>query len=163
MKFQEKQLFEFVGILAVVLSLVFVAWELRQANRIAIANSEAEIRTAVRDLNLSVAENPELGLLVAKLIRNDTELSPGEEARRIAYAQARFNIYAQINAAYQNGLLSEYSLDVYRVSLPDILRREPGIVETFADIARMVKFERGSSPLWDTLLTELSERGYVIE
>ena len=160
MKIDQTRLFEFVGILAVVLSLMFLAWELNQSNRIAIASAETELRGANRDLRMQIAGNSELASLINKLKQVNPELSPVEETQVLNYARAEYNIYGAANQAYLNGVLTERSLSLFRTNLVALLNEKPGLVEYFAERAKTFNYAYGESPMWDTLLNELSKRGY---
>ena len=80
MKLERKQLIELVGALSIVASLVFVAVEIRQSNRIAVATAENEVRAATRELFLLTIEDPGVAALTLKA-RSGEELSPEEETR----------------------------------------------------------------------------------
>ena len=51
-----RQLTEFFGVTAVIISLLFVAFELRQSNLIALRDSRAQINAMDYDLNRLVIE-----------------------------------------------------------------------------------------------------------
>lgn len=160
MTITNKQIIEIVGIIAVVLSLLFLTFEIRQSNKIATASAEGETREWAREVRTRIAENPEYASLMLKLKSENEELSPLEEERAYAHAIQYISVWSQSNAAFENGVLSEYS---FGINLKDIgvnMSRYPGLVEFFAKGAEDYGFEYGTSRMWDTLLDELSERGY---
>ena len=70
----KKQLRESVGLLAVVLSLVFVGLEIRQNNTIARASAINELASNQRDLLLSIVTDGELSSVWADYLRNGVAL-----------------------------------------------------------------------------------------
>jgi len=161
-KIDKPPFFEIIGMAAIVFPLVFVAWELRQSNRIALAGTEADLRTADMELAIRVAENPALAVIVEKL-QNNSELSSLEDIQASSYATAAFATLAQANQANISGLLTGYSLDIYQTSIADWLDSTPGLAKYWFEIATYYDFQQGESPIWDTLLAELKDRGYALE
>ncbi len=70
----KKQLRESVGLVAVVLSLVFVGLEMRQNNTIARASAINELASNQRDLLLSIVTDGELSSVWADYLRNGVAL-----------------------------------------------------------------------------------------
>ena len=70
----KKQLRESVGLLAVVLSLVFVGLEMRQNKTIARASAINELASNQRDLLLSIVTDGELSSVWADYLRNGVAL-----------------------------------------------------------------------------------------
>lgn len=161
MKFDSKQLAEILGITAVIFSLIFVAWELRQSNRIAIAAAESELRTANRELSSLVAENLALSETIAKARNDIGNLTPAEEVSLHNYAQASFNVLTQANAAHVNGLLTSYSLDIFKESIVRNFRDYPFLVHYFARNVSDYSLYSGNSELWTFLVDELGNHGYT--
>ena len=146
----------------VVASLLFVALELRQSNRIAIANVETQLRATDRELSIRIAENPDLAALINKL-GVDAELSPTEERQATNFAQAAFAGLSQANQAYENGLLTEYSVGIYQTQIAEYLEATPGIGKYWANTVRFYGLENTDSPLWSAMANELKERGFLSE
>ena len=160
MKIGTKQLVEFIGITAVVISLWLVASELRQSNRIAIATSEADLRSSQRDVNSLAAENPELAAVLVKAQDITSQLDPIEEQVLRSFSAAQFSVLTQANVSNESGLLTSYTLNIYANGMRITLNRYPLMTKYFAESARDYKFRRGMSPLWDSLLNLLGELGY---
>ena len=160
MKIENKRLFETAGVISVVLSLLFVAYQIQQANRIALAEAEADLRSSVRELNLTIAESSELSRIAVKARDNPSDLTPVEEYQLRYMASSHFSILTQANQAFENGLLSTYSLNIHRIMIKDTLDANPAFADAYADIAKRYGFEEGTSALWDELLEELRLRGY---
>jgi len=155
-----KQLAEILGVIAIVASLVLVASELRQSNRIAIATAEAELRASQREVNSLRAENPELAEILVKARDPSSQLNPIEEEIVQGYAAAQFAVLSQANASQVNGLLSDYSIEVYSHAILTMLDTYPLFAKYWAEIASDSEFRRGMTPIWDSLLDALTDRGY---
>lgn len=159
-KITPRQFVEFIGVASLIGSLIFVALELRQSNRIAITAAESDIRSAVRENRSLVAENSELAAIIAKSSNSDAELSPVEVLQLENYSQARFNIFTQVNAAYTNGLLTDYSLEIYKKSISDAIRNSPYDAENYYQTVRYYDLNLTNSVLWNHLVSELEILGY---
>ena len=162
MKMSNKQIAEIVGVVAVVLSLLFLTFEIRQSNKIATASAEGETREWAREVRTRIAENPEFASLMLKLRDAGSELSPSDEERAYAYAVQYIAVWSQTNAAFENGVLSEYSFNINSTDIGVNMTRYPGLVKFYAEAAKDYKFVPGTSRMWDVLLDELSQRGYEI-
>ena len=73
-----KDSFELVGIFAVVISLLIVAYEVRQSNRIAQATTTYEIGRDVNEFNIMGYTNPQFAELLLSLADENAERSPAE-------------------------------------------------------------------------------------
>ncbi len=154
-----KQLIEITGISAVVLSLIFVAWELRQSNRIAIATAETDLRSANRELISLVADNSILAAVIVKARDTSVQMNSTEQEIFKSYARASFNILSQANAAFENGLLTTYSLDIYRNRITRDLDIDPALINHFAQTVRDFDLHLSNTELWNYLVDELRSRG----
>jgi len=157
----KKNIIELIGITALVVSLVFVAWELRQSNRIAIAiaTAEAELRTGNREFNSIVAENPGLAAILVKAREAGARLDPIEDEIHRSYARTGFNLLTQANAEYENGLLSNYTIDVYKNFIIRNFNQNSMWVQYYAENVREYNLHRVDSELWIFLVSELENRG----
>ena len=116
MKISSKRLVEIIGLVSVVASLLFVAFELQQANRIAIGTTEQELLQNYNSLNQLTLENNEIRALVSKL-RSGSELSQDERGRAVSYAFTLNAVWLATEVAYSQGLVTE---DFYQDLLLDV-------------------------------------------
>jgi hypothetical protein len=58
---------EIIGVISIVASLLLVAWEVRQANRIAAAQIEMQLAHGFNEMNMSRATTPDFARLFPKL------------------------------------------------------------------------------------------------
>jgi len=121
MKLETKQLIEMLGVVAVVLSLIFVAYEIRQSNRIALATAEMEVLNNASALNELRITDDELRSLILKIREGNGSYNPDSNETEMmnAYITRFMNLVLSKEAAYRNGVLSEDSLNR---SLDDIRR-----------------------------------------
>lgn len=112
MKFENRSLLEGVGVIAVVLSLLFVAFQIQQANRIAIATTEIEVSNNYTELNEFIMENPEFWDLYYKAREPGVELTIVERSIYSNWARRLFNIWRGIDTAYRNGMVPEETYSI---------------------------------------------------
>lgn len=164
MKLSIKQVYEVVGVLAIVVSLLFVALELRQANNIAQAAAEAQMREISTTANQIMMESPEFAATISKLRTwPDEELSAAElESARAYY----INMIATLSTAQQfweRGLLSDYTYSIF-YNLPEsTMRDRPGSIPIFAELVDFYGFTKGTNPMWDSLLSALQKMNQSFE
>lgn len=109
-KFNER--LQILASLSVLAGLVFLALEIRQANRIAIATTEITVRESFASSNESVYTNPEIAALLAKARHADAMFTEAEHEMLDYWLGRMTNIWIQIDRAYSNGMVSEATLDV---------------------------------------------------
>ena len=109
---EKKTLGELIGVLAIIASLIFVAFEIRQSNQIAKGTSAFEIMNAFRESNQLVLTNSELRSVLLRK-RNGEELSQTENEILRAYVLGIANIWMATEEAYDNGIVSDRLYSVY--------------------------------------------------
>ena len=122
---------EYFGILAVVISVLFVGFEIRQANRIAIGTTSHEIQRNFMAINELVLADKEVAALLLKLRHPDVELTEVETVQAGAWARRMINNWTAIEEAYESGLLSE---SVYLSAVDDVnafIKRNPGLLPIY--------------------------------
>ena len=72
---------ELVGAIAVVVSLLYVATQVRESTRQARRDATRELASRISDVSLAVATNPDLGALIVQAGVDPSKLSPGDQAR----------------------------------------------------------------------------------
>ena len=140
-----------VGVLT---GIVFLAIELDQSNRIAIAAAEADIRAAQRELLLATVENPELSEFVTRSQSFET-IPPEDRVRYDSFVTMYFSMWAGSALQYENGLLSEYSLEVNIRSIRAFLHANPAAEIILRERIDQLGLERGMNVVWDALFDEL--------
>ena len=129
MKISMARIFEVTGILAIVISLLFVAYQIQQANLIARVTTEYEIRNNHAEFNESIFTNPEVATFFGEMFDPPVEssMSQGEFLQGFSFAIRSINVWTAAESAYDNGMLSE---DTYNFMLDDVrmtLSSDPGV------------------------------------
>ncbi len=124
---------ETVGIMAVVLSLLFVAYEIRQSNAIAIGTTSYELSRNWMSSNELIITNPELRSLVVKLTDKDYVLTidPNELELSLAYARRLLNVWIAIEDAHHQGIVSDAIYSLAGKDVISVLNRRPGLIPLY--------------------------------
>ena len=103
-----KDVAEFVGIAAIVASLVFVGLQLRQSQEIAIA-AASQNRTAIAvELVATIASDPVLRSAMTKQQSGQAEsMTADERTAHAAIAYANLVLFEDTHLQYRNGFVSE--------------------------------------------------------
>ena len=158
-KLEYRQLAEILGLLSVVLSVIFVGFELRQSNRIAIATAENELRSSQRELIQTVVENQEISQLLEQSIINGS-VPPEEQFRHYWFVTWHFSIWASGALQYDNGLLSDYSLNILTNTVRDFIENNPAALPILDLRMQVLEIESGQNALWDVLVEAMESQGY---
>lgn len=127
-----KSITETLGFLAVIASLIFVALELRQANKIAIGTTSYEINRNWMALNDLYVTNSDVRSLIIALA--DREFVPKDEAQAeqaAAYARRLVNNWIAIEEAHANGIVSDALYSIAAADVKAVLAKRPGLLRTF--------------------------------
>ena len=108
---------EIIGGIAIVLSLIFVGFEIRQSsdetalNTIAIkTNAFYVLSNSISNLNQFRVDNPEFEQIRMKALANDPSLTELEKSRYRGYIQMVFRLSELAHLQYENGIIDEASL-----------------------------------------------------
>lgn len=127
---------ELIGIVAVVLSLLLVAYEVRQSNRIAQATTTYEIGRDVNQFNELGYSDPEFSELLVKLRQPDFKPS-NVEAMQVRLLANRFlNLWTIQEKAYRNGLLSDAQFEMTQTDVVTVMEAFPALLEPWSNVLR---------------------------
>lgn len=130
-----REVVEIVGVISIVASLLLVAWEIRQSNRIAAAEIEMQLAHGFNAMNMSRATTPDFAKLFPKMSAPGSHLvTATEESQLRGLAWHFVNLYFAAQIAHDNGLLEHRRLDTYRLDLEQTLDRFPGLHPAFLQI-----------------------------
>ena len=107
MKIDSNKLVELVGVLAVVLSVLFLAYEVNQSNKIAIATMEYEIRNNLTTLNELGMTDTAWAELSVNMGNPDYKMTAVERFKAGHFMSRMVNIWQATAEAYDRGLVSE--------------------------------------------------------
>ncbi|MHC4832080.1 MAG: hypothetical protein ACYTFT_17295 [Planctomycetota bacterium] len=103
-KYKIKDIAEIVGLVAIVASLLFLAFEIQQSNRIAIASTEIGIRSGYSDCNRGLHSGDGVAELMSTAMEPDVELAPAEKLKVLMVVNDILNVWLSVETACDNGL-----------------------------------------------------------
>ena len=127
-----KETFELVGIFAVVVSLLIVAYEVRQSNRIAQATTTYEIGRDVNEFNIMGYTDPQFAEFLLSLADEDAERSAVQNLQIRLLATRFLNLWTVQEKAYQNGLLTEAQFEMTKADVHTVMNAFPVLVNHWA-------------------------------
>lgn len=130
-----RDLAEAIGILAIIASLLFLAFEIQQSNRIAIASTEIGIRSGYSEFNRGLHSSSGLAELMARAIESEVEWSPSEELRVLMVINDLLNVWLSVETACDNGLAQDATCE-----------------ELHDDIRTFIAYFPGTRPVWHFIL-----------
>lgn len=143
MNLRAKQIVETAGIIAVVMSLIFVALELRESRLASRAASYQEVGIAVADSWYLLASDPELSELMMRANSEDpnifNSLSDLERGRARNYFVGSLRINEVLFLQVQEGLLEEDSIRY--LGFGETMRNTPAFRNLWPDIRKYVTEE----------------------
>jgi hypothetical protein len=111
----------------VLIGIVFLAVEVKQSNRIAVATTEISVREQFRSNNETVLANDAIAELLVKAADANAEFSEVEIEKLYAYLFLSINTWKSIEIAYENGMLPRATFDVVLDDLRVVLRDYPAV------------------------------------
>ncbi|MEQ8861509.1 MAG: hypothetical protein RIC56_22925 [Pseudomonadales bacterium] len=108
---------EFIGIVAVVISLGLLTWELNQANSLGRFTVAADISRHYNEMNLEMASSREFGELAAAFRGDPKDLSEPQVQQAIAFAFWNRNVWINAERGYQEGWITR---NAFQATLNDI-------------------------------------------
>ena len=133
MKTKRKELADLVGLAAVVLSLLFLAYEIRQSNRIARSTISYELGNNTSQLDQLVWTNSEVAALQVRI--RDPAYVPTVVEEEMLRAQARrfLTVWGAIENAYRNGHQTRGQLEILLEDVEAVLRAAPAARHLWKD------------------------------
>jgi hypothetical protein len=128
------KLLELAGAATLIVSLIFIGYEIRLANRIAQVETEWEMFNSYASYNELHIEKPEL--FIEKPIQEYTE---SDIVRKQAIFYRFLNVWLAAETAYSNGMISEATYLITLADAEDVLNRTK---------------ESGAISLWEPILAK---------
>lgn len=122
-----REYLELIGLIAVVLSLLLVAYEVRQSNRIAQATTTYEVARDVNLFNELGYSDTEFAKLLLQLTNEDNEYSEVQALQARLLAHRFVNIWTVQEKAYQNGLISDEQFELTKTDVLTVMNAFPGL------------------------------------
>jgi len=112
MKLTTTQFIEIIGVFSVVVSLLFVAFELQQSNRIAVVNANQIRISDIQDINRELALSEDLAKVLVKFeTEGAAALTPVEFMRAQAWFELILRGMQGQYYQYQQGFLNRSAID----------------------------------------------------
>lgn len=112
-----KEVFEVVGVVAIVASLILVAMELRQNTSVAQANALFQLSAALDDSYRRRAQDAELAQLIRDGHEDKESLTELEREQFASWLRADINHLEAIWTYYELGLLSDKNFEGFGASI----------------------------------------------
>jgi hypothetical protein len=127
-----RRIAEALGVAAVVVGLLLVAYQIRQANRIAQGTTTYEIVRDINQFNEMGASNAAFAGLLVALSDEQAELSEVQSRQAQLLAYRFLNIWITQQTEYNNGLLTENHLAIAKADVLSVLADYPRLRPYFA-------------------------------
>lgn len=127
---QTKRINKWLTLLAnigVLVGIVFLAIEVRQSNRIAVAATEISVRDQFNSINEQILANDVLAQLLVKATDAKAVFTAVESEKLYAYMYLSTNTWTAIEIAYENGMLPRSTFDEALVDIRVVLQDYPAL------------------------------------
>ena len=104
---------EIISAAAVVVSLIFVGFEIRQSNNLATSEAVLSLNSEINEANHLVVANADLAELFAKALGGDETLSAAELMRLESFGKSRMNTWEAAWIAHNREFVDDSSFDAY--------------------------------------------------
>ena len=123
-----KEIVEIVGVVSIVTSLLLVAWEIRQTNRIAIAGTAQELSARLSEIDRDRAAYPDVAKLYPKLRSPESHLVTATDSSQMeGLASQYLEIFTAAQLAYDDRLLDRGQFDRYARLAASVVDNHPGL------------------------------------
>jgi hypothetical protein len=112
-----------VGVIA---GILFLAFEIQQSNRIAIASTEMDVRNSFAEINESIYSNAEFAEIIVRISDADADLTPVEEFRIYGFVLRLVNTWLAIETAYANGMVPQETYGAVENDMRHFMVNYPG-------------------------------------
>lgn len=118
---------ELIGLFAVVASLLLVAYEVRQSNRIAQATTTYELGRDINQFNELGYSDVGFAALLIELTKDEAELTEVQALQARLLAHRFVNIWTTQETAYKNGLLTSEQFAATKRDVVTVKTEFPGL------------------------------------
>jgi hypothetical protein len=126
---------EILGAVAVFVTLVFLARQIKASNRLAESSAASELMNALGEVNNMMCE-PSLAAALAKSKTNTHEFTAAEEVQLMHLCIRLCNVYMQAETSHRNGHLDDGNFAIVKSDVAAHLNAYPGnagFFQTFLD------------------------------
>lgn len=122
---------EIVGLVGIIVSLVFLGYELKRANDIAEAEAVAAIYSMTNEMGLAMAENPELSRVFGQAQSDFESLSPDGLWTYYVLLEYVINVNEAAWKYYDKGIINREEADFYTLGLCRLIGHHPSLAEAW--------------------------------
>jgi hypothetical protein len=117
--------------LGVIAGILFLAFEIRQSNRIALVANEMDIRQSYADVNQSLFTNRESSELLVRATRSDAEFDAVESGMLYSHVLMMLNLWISVEIGYNNGMLPRKTFDDMEDDIRSYAKYYPALHSVF--------------------------------
>ncbi len=144
---------EFLGSFLVLVTLVYLAVQIRQGIAHARFTTTHAIIGTGHSMWVAVARSPELAAVMTKLENGEPLVGP-EPAQAYAFATHLMIFYINAQSALQEGLIPHRYLPTYQADLRRILTKYPKLRTVLSEM--VVQIPLLNDPIWEPLRDEVA-------
>ena len=122
---------EIVGIAGIIVSLIFLGYELKRSNDIAETEAVAAIYSMQNEMGLALAENPELSRVFGQALSDFESLSPDDLWTFYVLLEYVINVTEAAWKYYDKGIINQEEADFFTRGLCKLIGRHPSLVEAW--------------------------------
>ena len=119
---------EIVGIAGIILSLIFLGYELKRSNDIAETEAVATIYSMTNEMGLALAENSELSRVFRQALSDFGSLGPDDRWTFYVLLEYVINVNEAAWKYYDKGVINQEEADYYARALCKLIGRHPSLV-----------------------------------
>ncbi|MEM1175923.1 MAG: hypothetical protein AAGI27_14020 [Pseudomonadota bacterium] len=128
-KLSWQQTAELIGLSAVVISVLLVFFEVRQANTTARATISYELSRDVNEFNRLLLTDDSVADLLEEMRNVDYSPTGAQHHKAVALAYTYRNFWAAQETAYNNGFLTESQFSVLKYDVESSVKELPGLIK----------------------------------
>ena len=122
---------EIVGIAGIIVSLIFLGYELKRSNDIAETEAIATIYGMTNEMGLALAENPELSRVFRQALSDFDSLSADDQWTLYVLLEYLVNVNEAAWKYYDKGIINQEEADYYTRGLCKLIARDPSLVDAW--------------------------------
>ena len=142
---------EFIGSIAVLVTLVYLAYQIRQSRALLLSNAYQARTDAVTSISLAMAQDASLTNLLDRA-NSGEDLSDDEQLRCAAFVGIAFRNFENNHFQHQLGLLTEEHFEASEVALRGIFTSMPIYLQEWS--VQKIQYRKSYVELVDSLTTE---------
>ena len=122
---------EVVGLVGIIVSLIFLGYELKRSNDIAETEAVATVYAMTNELGLAMAENPELSRVFGQALSDFESLGPDDRWTMYVLLEYVINVHEAAWKYYDKGVINQEEADYYIRGLCKLIGRHPSLIEAW--------------------------------